>query len=162
MQQSLYLVRHAHASNANSDDIRPLSDKGHRQLDRLCTGLKGKDLVTPGLIWHSGLHRAEETARRLKEGLELEASLETVSGLTPFDIPRTVVSEIESHSESILIAGHEPNLSVLSSILLAGDLSFERFVFAKASVLCLSRLAIGNQSTSWQIEWHLNHRHFKS
>lgn len=161
MEIRLYIARHAHASEADSDYIRPLSEKGHRQMDRLCKGLAGKSAIEPTAIWHSGLTRADETAQRLKEGLQLEPVLKEKKGLAPFDDPELIAKQLDQTMESVLLAGHEPNLSRLAALLLSENEAFERVLFPKASILCLSRLKVGTQSTPWQIEWHINHRLFK-
>lgn len=161
-QIQLYLARHAHAEDdAESDELRPLSLKGHRQMQRLVDGLDGKELLLPEVIWQSGLLRAAETAAALHQSLFPKIPIAKKSGLAPEDDPAPLLPQINRLEASCLVVGHEPNLSRLASLLLAGDDSFERVVFAKASILCLSRLKIGSQSTPWQIEWHLNHAFFK-
>lgn len=162
MQQTLYLVRHAHASSAESDHDRPVSAKGERQLSRLCQVLKGKELVTPSAIWHSDLKRAIETAQQLVDGLALTAPMKTLEGLRPFDDPIATAEIIDRSTEDLMIVGHEPNLSSLAAQLITGMQTLECVVFQKASILCLRRMKVGAQATPWQIEWHLHHRLFKS
>jgi len=116
----------------------------------------------PNRICHSLLVRAKETATQLKVGLALEAPLVPQENLAPFDDPSPIADAIGNASESLMIVGHEPNLSLFSSLLLAGTDALERIVFPKASILCLSRLAEGSQSAPWQIEWHINHRLFET
>ena len=161
MQQIVYLVRHAQASAPGEDGHRHLSAKGENQLTRLSEGLAGKELVTPQRIWHSSLVRARETAHLLREGLALDAPLSTKDNLGPEDDPSTLIDAIGSYPGSTMIVGHEPNLSILSSRLLAGTDTFEQIVFPTASILCLSRFALENRSTPWLIEWHISHRLFK-
>ncbi len=159
MLQHLYLVRHAHAlDDAPSDALRPLSPKGHRQCDRLVKAFAHKDLIQVSAIWQSGLQRAYEA---LAQGLELPAPLTQKDGLAPYDDPTAIAQQLNALDHSCLVAGHEPNLSQLASLLLAGDGSFQCVIFPKASILCLSRMKVGAQATPWQIEWHLNHKHFK-
>ena len=161
MQQILHIVRHAHASTAESDEDRPLSQKGERQIDRLCQALSGKSLVAPNEIWHSDLKRAIETAQQLADGLELSAPLKTVDGLRPFDDPIAAAEIIDDSTHDLMVVGHEPNLSSLAAHLITGMQTLECVVFQKASILCLKRLKVGPQATPWQIEWHLHHRLFK-
>ncbi len=161
MQQFLYLVRHAHASNAERDEERPLSSKGERQMDRICAAFHGKSLIAPSLVWQSSLLRAQETAARLMEGLEITAPVKTIDGLAPYDDPIEIAESIDQSDENLLVVGHEPNLSSLAAHLVSGTQTLECVVFPKASILCLGRLNIGSQVTPWQIEWHINHRLFK-
>lgn len=162
MNQHLYLVRHAHAhDDAPSDELRPLSPKGHKQCHRLVKGLSHNKLIQADAIWHSGLVRARETAEALATGLQLDAPLTPKDGLAPFDNPTRIAAQLNELSLHCLVAGHEPHLSALASQLLTRTLDFQRITFPKASILCLSRMKVGSQATPWQIEWHLNHKHFK-
>ncbi len=162
MLQHLYLVRHAHAlDDSPSDALRPLSPKGHRQCARLVKAFGKNEMIKVSAIWHSGLVRAFETADSLARGLSLRAPLTQKDGLAPCDDPTALAEQLNTLNHGCLVAGHEPNLSYLASLLIAGDGSFQRIVFPKASVLCLSRITAGTQATPWQIEWHLSHKHFK-
>lgn len=160
MEQSLYLVRHAHASDSQPDSERPLSPKGRNQIERISKALQEKGLIEPSLIWHSPYLRAVETANLLHEGLGLSVPFETIAGLTPFDNPSAVAERIDPSESSVMVVGHEPNLSTLASILLSGTQSFECIVFPKASILHLTRLRIRDQCTPWQINWHINPKLF--
>lgn len=161
MQQTLLLVRHANAlDNAPTDALRPLSPKGRKQMSRLAKGLRGKNLVNPQRIWHSGLARAYETALALKEGLDLSAQLIEKDGLSPFDDPAIIAARLKTIGDDVMVVGHQPHLSGLASLLLTDSDDFHNVVFRKASILCLHRLNTGNQTTRWQIEWHLCHKHF--
>ena len=161
MNQTLHIVRHAHASSAESDPDRHVSQKGERQINRLCQALKDKSLVAPSEIWHSDFNRAIETAQQLSAGLGLNASLRVLKGLRPFDDPIKAAEIIDASTQDLMIVGHEPSLSSLAAQLITGMQTLECVVFQKASMLCLKRLKVGTQATPWQIEWHLNHRLFK-
>ena len=161
MEIRLYIARHAHADPGFVDETRPLSDKGKKQVRRLCDGFSRSGLLRPESIWHSGLVRAEETARGLANGLKLEIPLIQKRGLSPFDDPASILALIDSLHRSTLIVGHDPNLSFLAKLLIDPNLEREPLVFLKGSVLCLSRLVVGSQHTPWQIEWHISHRFFK-
>lgn len=161
MEQSLFIARHAHASEAAIDSGRPLSAKGEKQIDRICKALRSKGLISPELIWHSHYRRAVETAKLLQSGLGLSVPLKTVQGLTTFDDPMAIVPLINQSRENLMIVGHEPNLSGLANILVTGTQTLDCIAFPKASILCLSRLNIGAEATSWKIEWHISHKIFK-
>ncbi|HET7831279.1 MAG TPA: phosphoglycerate mutase family protein, partial [Candidatus Limnocylindrales bacterium] len=68
----LYLLRHAHAGDperwAGDDDLRPLSDKGRRQADRLGGVLAGW-AEAPDLFVTSPRIRARETAQLVAEAI---------------------------------------------------------------------------------------------
>ncbi|MCH6257990.1 phosphohistidine phosphatase SixA [Puniceicoccaceae bacterium K14] len=162
MEQRIYIARHAHAEEGSPDESRTLSSKGFKQMGRLCKYLANNDMVKVDEIWQSGLVRATETAQCLHDGLVLDAPTKTVENLSPFDNPSSVVEAIDSTSNSILIVGHEPNLSALYSLLVSGKIDEQKIVFNKASILALSRLRAGDQKTKWEIQWHVWHKLFKS
>ncbi|MEM9160436.1 MAG: histidine phosphatase family protein [Verrucomicrobiota bacterium] len=160
MELKLYIVRHAHADFAETDEIRPLTDKGWNQVERLVSGFLDKELITPAVIWHSGLRRAAETAQGLKDGLALEdCRFAKKNGLAPYDDPAGIAVQIDNLTESAMVVGHNPHLTCLATLLL--DNACDRIIFPKASILCLSRMKVGDQSTPWQVQWHLNHKHFR-
>ncbi len=162
MQRYLYIARHAHAlDDAASDAERALSPKGYKQMARLAKGLDAKELFHPETVWHSGLLRARQTAETLLEGLQIHIPLAQKDGLAPYDEPADIADELNALDKDCLVVGHQPNLSLLASLLLLGGGAFQGIVFAKASVLCLSRIKVGAQATPWQIEWHLSHKFFK-
>ncbi len=160
MEQTLYLVRHAHAADFQPDSKRPLSAKGKKQIERISSALWGKGLIEPSVIWHSPYLRAIETATLLHEGLGLSVGLETVDGISPFDDPSKIAERIDPSTEDIMVVGHEPKLSSLTSLLLSGSQSFQCMIFPKTSILSLTRLKVSDQSTPWQIAWHISHKHF--
>lgn len=162
MLQHIHLARHAHAeSDASSDALRPLSPKGHRQCARLVKAFSSNEMIQTTTVWQSGLVRSFETADALTKGLELPAAIIQKDGLAPCDDPTPIADQLNELDQNCLVVGHEPNLSYLASLLLAGDDSLQRIVFPKASILCLSRMKAGTQATPWQIIWHLSHKHFK-
>jgi len=161
MEMRLYIARHAHAEPSADDEIRPLSAKGRKQMERLRKGFAQSAFLRPEVVWHSGLVRAEETARELIEGLDLKVPLIQKGGLTPYDNPHLIVESINQSRQSTLIVGHNPNLSELARLLIDPQLGQDPIAFLKGSILCLSRFVAGSQHTPWQIEWHISHHFFK-
>lgn len=161
-EQFLYLARHAHAlDDAPSDAQRPLSDKGYKQIARLCAGLKAARLVQTDIVLHSGLARARQTAEGLIEGLALEAPLSQEPGLAPCDDPVAAAARLGRLELNCLVAGHEPILSAIAALLLGGGNAGPSVAFEKASILCLSRAALGGRALPWTIRWHVSHRLFR-
>lgn len=162
MLQHIHLARHAHAeADASSDALRTLSPKGHRQCARLAKAFSRNQMLQATTVWQSGLVRAFETAEALAHGLALPAAIIQKDSLAPCDDPSPIAEQLNALDQNCLVVGHEPNLSYLASLLIADDDSFQRIVFPKASILCLSRIKAGTQTTPWQIVWHLSHKHFK-
>jgi len=119
----LYLLRHAHAGDPErwhgDDDLRPLSDKGRRQSERLGAVLAGWK-EAPDLFLTSPRVRAAETAELVAAGLD--ARVVTDDRLAgPLDA--TVAAAIvEAHdAERPCLVGHDPDLSYLLGELTGGS-----------------------------------------
>ena len=71
---TLFLLRHAHAGDparwSGDDGLRPLTDKGRRQAERVGNLLAAAD-ESPDLVVTSPLVRAEETARIVAAALDV-------------------------------------------------------------------------------------------
>ena len=147
----LYLIRHAHALDAASDAIRPLSAKGCAQVKRLARFLQRSGLFAPAEIWHSPLLRAAETAQLLTRHLQSDATRREVAGLKPEASPRIIARRLARAPDSLVLVGHEPNLSALASLLVAGQTSPPAFEFKKCGVLALERAG-----ARWVVRWQLS------
>ncbi|MBI4375335.1 MAG: phosphohistidine phosphatase SixA [Elusimicrobia bacterium] len=120
----LYLLRHGHAPAAHdagvaTDDQRPLSDEG-REGVRLVAGELRKRGGRPGLILHSPLRRAKETAE------VAQAVLKPVQGARLFNplanaMPASaLLDELRpelDRTHELLAVGHQPQLGELASLL---------------------------------------------
>ena len=144
----LYLIRHAHAVAADEEAERPLSKKGREQVRRLANFLKHSDVFRPDEIWHSPLVRSRQTAELLARHLDLAPPLLRVVDLKPADAPRTAARRIGKIEKSLAIVGHEPHLSALASLLVAGATEPTLFVLKKCAALALER---GDRG--WQVRW---------
>lgn len=150
----VYLVRHAHALDADEDAERPLSPKGREQVERLARFLRGTRAVEVEEVWHSPLVRARQTARLLAEGLGTRAPLSEVPGLEPEHDVGAIAARLGAASRAVAVVGHEPHLGSLASLLIAGD-TRPLFVVRKASVIALERMGAG-PAVSWFVRWHVS------
>jgi len=137
----LYLVRHAIAEDvreSEDDSLRPLTEKGREKMKRIAQALNELG-VQPDLIVSSPYVRASQTASILAKELKYKEELAYSDFLVPMAEPDDMIGEInEKFSvDELMLVGHEPNLSSLASVLLAGspDLSIN---FKKGGVCCLS------------------------
>lgn len=146
----LHLLRHADALDRDDDAARPLSPQGHRQVDALADFLKLRGEFNPEEIWHSPLVRARETATRLAGRLRLLSRLTAAAGLAPDDDPTAVVGRLERAPAALAIVGHEPHLSGLASLLIAGSSARTVFLFRKCAIVTLE--GVGH---SWVVRWHI-------
>ena len=124
----LLLVRHADAGDAEefsrtgkSDDLRPLSEKGARQMKRVVPAVKA---LVPrcAVIASSPLVRAVQTADKLRRAYP-RTRYEESHYLEPDAAP----SETEKWlvtlriSDTAMLVGHEPHLGNLLEWLVAGS-----------------------------------------
>jgi len=137
----LYLVRHAIAEDIGDhedDSLRPLTEKGREKMRRIALALEELG-VQPDLIVSSPYVRASQTAVILAKELKYKEELLYSDFLVPMGEPNDMIGEInEKFSvDELMLVGHEPNLSSLASVLLAGspDLSIN---LKKGGVCCLS------------------------
>ena len=125
----LYIIRHAIAEPASleaeqDDSQRPLTDKGRKKMRRIAQGLKELGAQID-LILTSPYLRASDTARILAKqfGLGKDKVIKT-GNLAPAVQDDLLIKEIsERHAEigNLALIGHEPSLSALVSMLVAGD-----------------------------------------
>jgi phosphohistidine phosphatase len=146
----LYLIRHAHAVDAEDDDTRVLSKRGREQVHTLVAFLKSNAAFEPAEIWHSPLLRAHETAERLKDGLKLHVPLLEMSGLRPEDPPEKMAPKLGALRHAVAVVGHEPHLSGLASVLVTGKTEPVGFVFKKGTVLALE-----GAGHHWAVRWQI-------
>jgi len=147
----VYLIRHAHALDGADDAARPLSKRGREQVRSLARLLRTRDIFQPVAIWHSPLVRAQQTAELLVRHAGREISLMEMAGLMSGDDPRVMARRINRLHESVALVGHEPHLSALASLLVAGAAEPAVFVLKKCAVLALER-----DDGRWMVRWQVS------
>ncbi len=147
----VYLIRHAHALDAADDAARPLSDRGIEQVKALAKFLKTSATFAPDEIWHSPLVRSRETAELLARLLRLEVSLTLKPGLEPEDDPVAMAARLKACTQEVAIVGHEPQLSALASLLIAGRAEPVKFIMKKCAAVALEGIG-----PHWSVRWHIS------
>lgn len=147
----VYLIRHAHADDGKNDAARPLSDKGRGQIRRIAQFLRAAKAVEATEFWHSPLVRSRETAEALARQLKRAAPLREVSGLKPDDDPELVAAKLGDARRPVAVIGHDPHLSALASLLVAGRGDPVRFRLKKCAILRLDRVNGG-----WTVRWQIS------
>ena len=117
---TLYLLRHAHAGDperwAGDDDLRPLSDKGRRQCERLGAVLAGWS-DAPDLFVASPRLRARETAELVAAPLGVNVEVDDrLAG--PLDAAVAEAIAVAHGAERTCLVGHDPDFSYLLGELL--------------------------------------------
>jgi len=117
----IYLLRHADAeSYASTDAQRKLTPKGLQQATQVGRFCKRHELV-PALILASPFERAKETANLVASEL---GDSQTILEIAPFLAcgmePETALGQLGGYPSfrSVMLVGHEPDLSHLAAFLL--------------------------------------------
>jgi phosphohistidine phosphatase len=142
---NLYILRHAIAEERDPDRFpndakRPLTDKGAKRMRRIAEGMRALGLEFD-VILSSSYTRAKQTAEIVAaefgspDKLKFSKHLETGDGEKLIDQINTLGT-----IESVLLVGHEPDLSELISVLLVGDSRLP--LTMKKGGLC--KLSVGN------------------
>ena len=148
---NLYLIRHAHAVDAEEDPERPLSQRGKNQVLALAEFLKKSGEVQPVEVWHSPLARSRQTAELLTRRLRLQVPHTLMPDLEPEDDPRAAARRIKATGHALAVVGHEPHLSALATFLVAGKLTPPVFIMKKCAAL-----ALDGEESHWSVRWHLS------
>jgi phosphohistidine phosphatase len=128
---NLYILRHGIAVERGTpgytnDADRPLTPEGKRKLWQIT---KAMAALEPrfDLILSSPYLRARQTAEIVVAAFKARKKLQFCDHLTPDGNTKKLVEFLKSlrpWPESVLLVGHEPYLSELISLLVAGDGSF--------------------------------------
>ena len=132
----IYLLRHAEAEAqglGKPDGERELTEKGHQQAQRAAEWMKAQGIDLGGVI-SSPLIRAVQTARPVAEALgKAVVPDKRLAGLR---LNAATVSEIARQyevGESLLLVGHEPDLSDLIAELTRGQVEVKKAALALVS-----------------------------
>jgi phosphohistidine phosphatase len=147
----IYLIRHAHALDGKDDAARPLSKKGRGQIRTMARFLRRSGALATREFWHSPMVRAVDTARLLAQRLEGRARLTPVAGLLHEDKPAIMARRLNKLRRPVAVVGHEPHLSALASLLIAGRPKPPLVVLRKCAVLALER-----HGRRWQVRWQVS------
>ena len=159
----LFLLRHGIAVDRGTpgfedDSLRPLTPKGATRIHRIAQAAKAMRLKFD-LILSSPYLRAQQTAHTFASFYGIEERLRLTANLVSQESGAALVGEIhETYGDalSILLVGHEPYLSSLTSMLLTGDEN-QVLVFKKGGLCKLSvdELYYGRCAT---LEWLITPR----
>ena len=133
---------------------RPLTERGATRVGQVAVGLKRLD-VQPTHVLSSPLIRAIETAKIVHRSLRVRSAVQIVDALLPDASPDRLLSILHDlpPESCVLCVGHEPQLGVAASVMLAGK-SSTAFPFKKAGA-CLIELSIPAKPGRGILRWWL-------
>ena len=124
----LYILRHGIAVEPGTpgyekDADRPLTPEGERKLRQIADAMEALELSFD-LILSSPYLRARQTAEIVAETLKARKRLELSDCLRPGGSSKKLIdllTRLQPSPDAVLLVGHEPYLSGLISLLVAGD-----------------------------------------
>jgi phosphohistidine phosphatase len=152
---SLFILRHGiavpHGSAGIADSERPLTIKGEKRMRQVGRGLARLKLPV-NRIATSPLPRAKRTAQIVAQELGMIDELDLVDILSAGADPHRLRDWLTERAEQrLMIVGHNPDLSDLVTLLVAGEVGKFPFELKKGGLACLRA---GNASASlFQLDW---------
>jgi phosphohistidine phosphatase len=143
----IYLVQHAQAESKERHPERPLTPTGRSEAICVADRLAELDLGV-GAIWHSGKLRAKQTVEIFAVRLYPMEGVVEHEGLAPNDDPALAANALAGTEATVMLVGHLPHLSRLTSLLVTGDPTREIVAFRNAGVVCL-----GKEGQGWPVRW---------
>ncbi len=144
----LYLMRHGEAEGVYEGEGPSLSERGESEVNQIGEALSSKKIRLDH-IYHSGKMRARQTADIVGSKFSAEIPISKKEGLKPNDPVPVFAKDLNDESGNILVVGHLPFVSKLTSYLLAETESELMFSFGTASVACLEY----THSVGWSLHW---------
>jgi phosphohistidine phosphatase len=154
----LYILRHAIAAKRGSrfypGDDRPLTNEGIRKMKRAEEALR-RVVDRPGAILTSPLKRAYQTAEIAAAALGCLKRIDVFTELLPGARPEEIAKIIFKYKEpgSVMIVGHEPDLSRFIAYLLGSRC--EGFRLKKGGLCRIDVSPGGKLSGKGALEWYL-------
>jgi phosphohistidine phosphatase SixA len=161
LEMNIYLLRHAEAEPGFPDDSRILHASGREHARRLGDFLRAKPAFQPTALWCSPFRRAQQTAELLLEawGGSID-SRQNEARLEPERNPAPLIEDLQQLGQDVLVVGHNPNISILASLLLSGERARTRVHFNTAVMVCLQWDPVPNygQFGPCELDWMLDPR----
>lgn len=117
--RELMLLRHAKSDwkdDTLADLERPLADKGKKSICKISHWLHDQALL-PDLILVSPAKRTRQTLKRLKLPKTIPIEVHTELYLANLTTLTSLLAQVPSHYERVLIIGHNPGLEALMRFL---------------------------------------------
>ncbi len=145
----LFLVHHGEAVGADVNPMRPLSDRGRAEVDRLAEQAAARG-AKPDVVWHSGKLRARQTAEAYWRRCNPLATFAAVHGLQPNDPTNWIIDALAGETRTIMLAGHFPHLPRVLGRLLSGNADAGPADFPLNGIVALEEV-----SGKWVERWRV-------
>lgn len=160
----LYIVRHALAeeSAAGGDDARHLTEIGRQRTRKAAAGIRAL-AIELDVILTSPLPRAAETAAIIAEAYD------NTPAPRPLDELATGVPAIDAvaalapfgRDDSVMVVGHEPQLSAIVSLLLTGEPDGMHLRMRKGACVALDLPAKRIEPGAAELHWMMTQRQLR-
>ena len=148
----LYLMRHGESLSVEIDPKKSLSSDGVTDVKKIGKFLKKNLILPPEInIYHSTKLRTKQTATIISEYFPSTKKIEQLENLCPNDPLDQIFDRIQLEWEDILLVGHLPVLSKLTSKILLSNELLPVIDFSSASILSLIQ-----ENKEWVIEWFIS------
>ena len=146
----LYLVQHGKSLARDADPEQGLSPEGIAETERIA-GVARSYAVGISRIRHSLKKRARQTAEIFAAALAPTQGVEAVKGIQPLDDVVPAARRL-SGDDGLMLVGHLPFMSRLTSYLITGAIEPAVFRFQNSGIVCLEPDPKG---AAWVIRWTL-------
>lgn len=141
----LILMQHAKSKSKDEDPERGITETGKDETLKASEYLKLLNFPIDE-IWYSTKKRSRETADIVTSVNKYKNKLSEKDFLSPMDHVKPAVKILNSRKKNIMIVGHLPYLSRLTSALLTGSENFEPVYFVNSGIVTFV-----HENNSWKI-----------
>lgn len=135
----LILMRHAHADYGPPDPERELSGRGCECANQMAAFAAERGFFEFEEIWCSPYTRAKQTAEPFSARTGKSVNMRCLDSLVPHGDPADLLHKLGKRQGSILVIGHNPNLSIVASHLLGINRSRCHLPFKKGALMVFKR-----------------------
>ncbi len=146
---NLYLVQHGEAEAREGETERSLTDEGTAAVRRMTTFLAQRPLPPLDAVIHSGKLRARQTADILSHHIRTARGVLAANDLEPNSDPKIWARKLRDLTDDLMLVGHMPHLSKLTSLLVVHDSKLSIVQFHNAGIVCLER----DIDLVWRLDW---------
>ena len=141
----LLLMQHAKAKTKEEDPEQGITDEGRDETITTSGYLKTFNFTVEE-IWYSTKKRSRETAEIVTASNKLKNKLSVKDFLSPMDEVKPAVKILNTFNKNLMIIGHMPFLSKLTSSLITGSENYEPVKFMNSAIVIFI-----HENNNWKI-----------